>query len=548
MPRPLRHIFIPTLFILLLFVSFGLLTHGQQQKKKPVARQVKAIVTLRWKGEPGVTRYRLQLATDKEFTDIVFDRKVIGLEYTVTELPSGHYWWHVAPALDETGEFSASTAVEVSPVTASNTNNSNAIARVKPSPTVRPTPKATPAATPAPTPAPTPFVLVASPDTGWRTATGSVPQPLAAPLRSAASMDFVAVNGEGMVYALDGTNGVAMWTARFRPNAKRGEATGNGGAPPFIPLLLNGSNGQANVVVAFEGGVRGLDGATGRELWRASLEGRASSGAVAYFVDAPTLIIADDNTSTIFILNGSTGKALAQEKLPAKVLGAPVVFNSKEKRGLLFSLDDNSLEMRGTSGERVHAIKLDTKITTQPFYVEGPRGALVLVGTESGLISLSADDLKPLGRVAMEGDAPRGTLASADLDGDGAPEVVFVTRLGRVVAVSTSDGKIRWHMSGAVDAASAAFADLNGDGALDVIVAAGPAFAVGLSGRDGSVIWRADELGKPQVAGAGADAVRWLLAASVGTNNMAMVVGSDAARTGLRAVELPKNAVKSAAR
>lgn len=548
MPRPLRHIFIPTLFILLLFVSFGLLTHGQQQKKKPVARQVKAIVTLRWKGEPGVTRYRLQLATDKEFTDIVFDRKVIGLEYTVTELPSGHYWWHVAPALDETGEFSASTAVEVSPVTASNTNNSNAIARVKPSPTVRPTPKATPAATPAPTPAPTPFVLVASPDTGWRTATGSVPQPLAAPLRSASSMDFVAVNGEGMVYALDGTNGVAMWTARFRPNAKRGEATGNGGAPPFIPLLLNGSNGQANVVVAFEGGVRGLDGATGRELWRASLEGRASSGAVAYFVDAPTLIIADDNTSTIFILNGSTGKALAQEKLPAKVLGAPVVFNSKEKRGLLFSLDDNSLEMRGTSGERVHAIKLDTKITTQPFYVEGPRGALVLVGTESGLISLSADDLKPLGRVAMEGDAPRGTLASADLDGDGAPEVVFVTRLGRVVAVSTSDGKIRWHMSGAVDAASAAFADLNGDGALDVIVAAGPAFAVGLSGRDGSVIWRADELGKPQVAGAGADAVRWLLAASVGTNNMAMVVGSDAARTGLRAVELPKNAVKSAAR
>ncbi|MGB9182139.1 MAG: PQQ-binding-like beta-propeller repeat protein [Pyrinomonadaceae bacterium] len=545
MPRTLRQIFVPTLFILFLSFSSGLLTHGQQEpQKKPVARQVKAIVTLRWKGEPGVTRYRLQLATDKEFTDIVFDRKVIGLEYVVTELPSGHYYSHVAPALDETGEFSPSTAVEVTPVAA---NNTNKIAKAKPSPTVKPTPKATPALTPAPTPAPTPFVLVASPDTGWRTATGSVTQPLAAPLRSASSMDFIAVNGDGMVYALDAINGVAMWTARFRPNAKRGEATGNGGALPFTPLLINSSNGQANVVVAFDGGVRSLDGATGRELWRANLEGRAASGAVAYFDTTPALIIADDSSSKLFILDGNTGKMVAQEQLPGKVIGAPVIWTSKDKRGLLFSLDDNTLEMRGANGERIHAVKLDTKITTQPFYVEGPRGALVLVGSESGLISLG-DDLKPLGRVAMEGDAPRGTLAAADLDGDGAPEVVFVTRLGRVVAVSTSDGKIRWHASGAVDAASAAFADLNGDGSLDVIVAAGPAFAVGLSGRDGAIIWRADESGKPQVTGGSADAVRWLLAASVGSNNTAMVVGSDAARTGLRAVELPKNSVKSASR
>ena len=61
---------------------------------------------VRWTGRAGVTRYRLQVARDREFSDIVFDRAVVGLEAQV-ELPQGDiFFWRVAPAAQETGEFS----------------------------------------------------------------------------------------------------------------------------------------------------------------------------------------------------------------------------------------------------------------------------------------------------------------------------------------------------------------------------------------------------------------------------------------------------------
>ncbi|HXI61959.1 MAG TPA: hypothetical protein VNF70_04585, partial [Pyrinomonadaceae bacterium] len=43
-------------------------------------------VHLRWGQRPGVSRYRLQLATDSAFSDIVFDRVVAGNDYQVNDL------------------------------------------------------------------------------------------------------------------------------------------------------------------------------------------------------------------------------------------------------------------------------------------------------------------------------------------------------------------------------------------------------------------------------------------------------------------------------
>ena len=47
------------------------------------------VVTVRWGARPGVTRYRLQLAQDAAFNDIVFDRVVSGHEYSVSDLAPG---------------------------------------------------------------------------------------------------------------------------------------------------------------------------------------------------------------------------------------------------------------------------------------------------------------------------------------------------------------------------------------------------------------------------------------------------------------------------
>jgi outer membrane protein assembly factor BamB len=489
------------------------------QNDQPGA-QTKTSLHLRWPGQQGVLRYRLQLAKDDQFKDIVFDRAVYGTEYVVTELAAGKYFWRIAPAVKETGTFSAARPIEV----------------VEDGGT-----------TPVPTATPPP--LLPASNAGWRTTTGSISRPMVAHLRSGTSFDLVGVNSDGMVYALDGSNGVALWAARFRPSAKRGEPTGNSGAPAFTPVLIEGRGGQSNVVGAFEGGVRALDGATGRELWRAALKERPLYGSVAAAEGggAKTLLVSTEGAPALTVINLANGQTMSEVKLEAAVIAQPVPFPMGGGTGVVLALDGGLLEIRNSAGERVRFVKMDTTITTPPLVVNSPRATLILVGTESGLISLTADDLKPIGRIATEGDAPTGTLAAVDLDGDSAPEVLMLTRRGRLVAVGTTDGKIKWYTSGATDAAAPAFADLNNDGVLDVLVAAGQDFARGFSGRDGVLLWKAEEeLKGPAQASTTAAQGRALVIGTMGEGAGVFVVGTDSGGTGLRAVGLPKDSVKAA--
>jgi outer membrane protein assembly factor BamB len=482
--------------------------------------QTKTSLHLRWPGQQGVLRYRLQLARDEQFKDIVFDRAVFGTEYVVTELAAGKYFWRIAPAVKETGTFSPARPVEI--VEEGKTGSADTT---------------TTAAT----------TLLPTSNAGWRTTTGPIAQPLVAHLRSPSSFDLVGVNADGMVYGLDGATGVALWAARFRPNAKRGEPTGNSGAPTFTPVLIDGRNGLMNVVGAFDGGVRALEGATGRELWRATLKERAIYGAVAVPEGggAKTLLIASDNSPTLTVLNAENGQIISEMKLDSNVVAAPSAFPLGQGSAVILALEGGALDVRSSTGERARFVKMDTKITTPPLVVNAPRGTFVLVGTESGLITLNAADLKPIGRIATEGDAPTGSLAASDLDADGATEVLMLTRRGRLVSIGTTDGRIKWYTSGATDAASSAFADLNNDGVLDVLVAAGQDFARGFSGRDGSLLWKAEEEVKGS-ATASAPQARALVTGTFGDGLNVFAVGTDTSRTGLRAVGLPKDSVKAA--
>jgi outer membrane protein assembly factor BamB len=510
-------------FLLMLLMLLALLAPAlvtRAQTGRPQARQVGQPLRVTWKGQPGVKRYRLQIARDPQFADIVFDRLVYGTEHTVNELPNGQYYWRIAPAPAETGQYS-----QVNPIQVGDGGNAGQ------------------STTPPTRPSGSDRAVMASDSSGWRTATGNVVQPVLAPLRTGASLDLVGVNEEGMVYALDGTNGVALWTARFRPRARRGEATGNGGAQPVTPIIVPTGRGTSNVVVAFEGGVRALDGGTGKELWKATVPGRAASGAAADLDGdgKAEVFIVSDGTPTLTVLAGDTGKVIAESKLDANAVGAPSVFRTQSVRGVVLAFEEGMIEVRSGNAERALSIKLDAKMTTPPLFVQAGGGAIVLIGTERGLIALNANDLKPLWRVATDEDAPRGMLASTDLDGDGVPDAVMVTRRGRTVAVNTVNGKIMWYSTGATDAGSAAFADLDGDGTLDVIVAAGPAFAAGFSGCSGEMIWKAEDESRRAGTGAGASAgaVRGLVAAPVSSGSSGYLIGSDSARTGLRAVSLP---------
>lgn len=73
---------------------------GQDQETNPA--KAGSGVLIRWRARPNVGRYRLQLALDNAFNDIVFDRAVIGNTYRVTDLPQGRYYWRVGDG--ETGD------------------------------------------------------------------------------------------------------------------------------------------------------------------------------------------------------------------------------------------------------------------------------------------------------------------------------------------------------------------------------------------------------------------------------------------------------------
>lgn len=461
-----------SLLIVLLVLTVWLPSLAQRQSTGP---QQKSELHLRWEGTPDVNRYRLQISRDAQFTDLIFDRAIEGREYVVKGLPLGSYYWRVAPAADETGVYSEPRTIDIPPKTQTNTNTRTGTAST--SSGGRRTSRV-----------------------GWAAATGEVTRPLSLRLRNQSQPDVLGVNSDGMVYALDATNGVALWTARFRPDAKRGEPTGNGGAAVFQPVAFNSADGLENVVVAYDGGVRAIEGATGRQLWRAPLPGRAASAAVGDLDGNGTMELAvfEDNPAGLAILDAGNGRLLAQARMDAQAVGGPAAFSSQMESGLLLALADGTLDVRNAKGERVRSTKLDVKFTTPPLIVPTAQKMLAMVGTDHGLVAIELATLKPLWRVATEGDPPRGQLTAADLDNDGAPDVVLITRRGRTVAVNTANGKIKWYTNLPTRAATATLTDLNGDGSTDVLIASDAGGAIGHDGRNGALIFGSDKSGTGQ--------------------------------------------------
>jgi outer membrane protein assembly factor BamB len=481
------------------------------------AAQSPVSLKLKWAAKPRVRRYRLQVALDEKFTDIVFDRAVVGLEQEVTGLQPGKYYWRVAPATPETGRYSAPALVEATP--------------------------------PAPLTPVAPVLTVMRPpaNVGWQAVIGAVARPYSARLRAGKNFDLIALNSDGAVYALDGTDGSALWTARPREKAAGGETKETKGSDNiFTPLVVPASaESRSIVVVAFAEGVRGLDGETGRELWRTPLAGRPSGGTVAQMqgdAGASDFAIATTDPNMLYVLDGKSGGIVSLTKLGAVLIGAPIPFSHGEVRGIAYALENRHLDIRRRDGALVRSIKFDVPFTTPPLVLATVRGTLVVIGTEHGLLFFEGSELKPLGRITTEKDAPRGRLTAADLDNDGTIEIAMITQSGRVAVISTA-GKVNWAAEGATDAYMATFVNLNNDGVLDVVAAAGASFALGFSGRDGTLLWRADENPKANAATAG---VLRTLTGSISGTGVPLLVGGDANRFAVRAVGLPSSAGNAA--
>jgi FG-GAP-like repeat/PQQ-like domain len=489
---------------------------GAANTNAPQARELGPSILIRWQGRPGVERYRLQLATDEAFTDIVFDQAVQGRQYVVKGLPPGNYFWRVAAAAAET---SASYS-RPERVTLTETG-----ARVEPS-----------------------SISLPADAAGWRTATGEVVRLIPAHLRTGQVFDFVGVGADGRTFAVDGASGISLWTARFNTSNAPSPSPAPNKENALAPLVVTTAQ-ATDVVVATQGGVRALRGETGREDWRANIEGRITGG-VAADVDgdgSAEVVIVTQDPSKLYVLNGSNGRKVAEQNLDGDAVGAPCPFAAGGKRGVFLGMKKGRVEFRGADGKLVGEGKLEGEVTTPPVVVTRGEMSFVAVGSDNGLWAFSVPELKALGVIKAEDDSVRGALAVADVDGDGAPEIVMVTKRGRVALVNTTDGNVRWSTEGASDAASAAFADVNSDGVLDVIVPGGKDFALAFSGRDGSLVMKIEEGYKLAGAWKEGGTLRTLVV-TPSPGGGTLLVGGDPAGVGLRAVELPKGANKAASK
>ena len=482
------------------------------------AQTNRATAKISWNKLPGITTYRLQIATDEQFQDVLVDRLIEGYEYVVNDLEPGRYHWRVAAKdSSRTGQFLNAGQFEV-----------KSIPVAKPPIVSKPTP------TPAPLTKSKTRTRLTIP--GWSVTTGEIVRLMTAQLRVGSTPDFVGVNAEGTVYALDSARGFPLWTARFNLTPASDERV-RVHYNQFVPMLWSNPAIGTRLLVAFDKGVRTIDGATGREIWNTKIAGIPSAGTLI----GNEIYLVAEKADKLLILDSSTGQLKRQITLKDEAVGPPVFLNAGVQSQLLVPLRGALIELCRLDGTFIRSFRMGTELTTQPIVLQTRRGPLLLIGLKNGLIAFDAVTVEALGRIAIEGnDYPVGSLNVVDLDGDKLQEVVITTNAGRVLAIDVADGKIRWQMNvGSVS--MLAFADLDGDTLPDVLLAGKNSLAVGLAGLTGSRIWDSGEETTVTKSPAG---TRSVAVAKVNDGRL-IVVGNDQSAAGLRALEVPKASAKS---
>jgi outer membrane protein assembly factor BamB len=498
----------------MLLIDAGRL-NGQSRDFPPA--QTNTTVHLRWGQRAGVSRYRLQLAQDSSFRDIVFDRIVDGNEIDIDDLTPGRYFWRIASLTTKLGEFSSGGIIEVSP------------------PREPLVPRINDQTKPQTVPANS---IVAG--GGWRAAVGDISHPVLAHLRAPDKFDIVGTNSDGVTFALDAISGVAFWSFRAR-----GQVAARGAAAN-APLIVSSRARLDNVVVFAGTMIIEIEGLTGRELWRANLPAAILSGTAISDQRSSRLAFIDTSLQRLIIIDSFGGNILAQIALPARVVGPPVAFGDQSNPGFLIAYDNGRIESRDRAGALLRAGDTGSSATTAPIFVRGARGNLILIGTRDGLTAMTADSLRPLGRVTIKDDVPRGTLMAQDIDGDGIAEAIMTTARGHVVTINATDGRIVWDVAADNDSDSFAFADVNGDHVLDIFISTGQTFAIVLSGRDGSTIWK-DAGSHPLIANHAMGLVsRTIVLVPYGAG--AILIASEPSHAGLRAIAFAKAEIRPSPR
>jgi len=156
------------------------------------------------------------------------------------------------------------------------------------------------------------------------------------------------------------------------------------------------------------------------------------------------------------------------------------------------------LVVSGADGKVIHDTTVESgTLFSQPVAVDlnndGQLDLAVHRWDDQDVIALDGRTGKPLWEEPYNTAAENhGGVAAADLNGDGAPDIVAPSRNGLVHAVSGATGKSLWKKPSPLDAGSstpARLADVTGDGVPEVLVTSHSGRLYVLAGADGEQLW-----------------------------------------------------------
>jgi outer membrane protein assembly factor BamB len=222
----------------------------------------------------------------------------------------------------------------------------------------------------------------------WRASVGSSDQSPIAPggeiahdrrlTQTASSVVIVDTLTQDLIYAVEATTGEVVWSARGRVRA--------GPASPFAVVLEDSA-------------IRGVDAATGNELWRRTtgMEIAASGAGLVVLAERSPL-------PTIVAIDPLSGTTLWEQRSPVGAVGSGAIV-----------------------------------ITSEAVYVSGRDGAVVALRASTGAEMWR--NLELLGRAVGEEYPGRGLVRIAAA----ASDAIYVDSLDHgFLAVSADDGAIRW--------------------------------------------------------------------------------------------------------